>query len=200
MRKVIFILIIFFLTYNTLYAQNTMRNTYKDQPKTIGTFGLNVHALIPTSYDTGKAINYGGGTGFALKINYFEYVALLLDFNYSYSQTSIMNTHLYDIGFHTLIQHEKAYNGFVPWVGFGIGLNPSKYSSKNYALDGTFNMSLVLSAGLRYNYKQFYFGPKISYSFYLFKDDINHRNTYNEYYEGLDATNLKIYFEAGYRF
>lgn len=200
MKKIILIFIISIFSYNLLYAQNSMRNTYREQPKTLGSFGINMHALIPTSYDTGKAINYGGGAGFALKINYFKYMALVLDFNYSYSQANMMNTHLYDIGLHTLIQHEKAYNGFVPWVGFGFGINPSKFTSTNTALDGTLDMSLILSAGLRYNYKEFYFGPKISYSFYLFQEDINYRNTYNEYYKGLDATNLKIYFEAGYRF
>lgn len=206
-----FFILLFVLTAFSGFAQETAGGSKKVSPFSIGVSGF---AYIPTQeeYLIGQKLSTGGGFGVKFKWNFNRFFGLSTDFDYSNSKTNMtffdITANVINIRESLVFQYEtyRGESGFVPWVSVGVGaaIAVPEINVFNTAIplpddtNGTgFNVNV--SAGLKYNFKNFYTGIFVDWTYSLAYTNsyvaLGNRST-NAY--TLDAVRTGV--EVGYRF
>lgn len=217
MKKVFFVLLLYgsILCLSTeVFAQSSYDNrgwiseTYKEQfpyPTTLGVYGFynysfntNVNGDYSKLYD-----GHGGGFSINGKISFFRWLALALDFSYSYTSATSYSNHyvvssdgmswtttsttesLEKFLFSPMIVFQsetpRGVAGLVPWgaVGFSIA---NHNSSQSYSNSHT-ELGVILATGFKYNLKNnMFIGMRMDYQLLSYD------------------SNFLLGLEAGYRF
>ncbi len=173
MKKFCILLFFILLSFN-VFAQDKEKN-YDIKKVSPWTLGISGFGYFPTS-EQSLINNNGGGIGWKFKWNFNRYVGLATELNYTYTYENYFSSlqHIINIREALVIQREtyKGENGFVPWFSIGVGAtvymatyyNTSRYYY-NYNIDSAVGFNLNVGAGLKYNFKHFYTGIFVDWTY-----------------------------------
>ena len=197
------------LCATSIFAQSSGDN--RPSPFSVGVVGF---GYIPTSGtfegDDYDYIGYGGGAGVTLKANFNRFVGLATNINYTYGSkkdidgmaTFNSKSHIFEIREALVVQYEtkRDENGFVPWLSLGVGATVHNFGMEfeSVAMDSAtgvgFNVNV--GAGVRYNFKHFYTGVSVDYSYALaYSDDFLAISGYN----ASNPSGVRAGVELGFR-
>lgn len=207
MKSIYYLLLVFILSANLCFAQDTAIDTTADnqtpaaknyeflvteqnsaektaekitveQPMSLT---LLLNGYFPMNNPDEKT---GFGGGFRYKYSFLKYFALATSLEYT--SIGVIENHYIDVKAHLLVQRNLPLgkSGFIPYAGIGPSFRTDVSS-------GTSVMGYSLMAGTQYVWKYLVTGLGIDYSsFPQFKD--SSKNIY--------ATDIKVFFEIGARF
>lgn len=214
MRFVLSLFIILF-SFSNVFAATASKNDEEKEKYVFPSFlslGIYGYGYIPMETDK-DVLGYGGGGGLKMAINFTRYFGIGLSSGFTVTQPKDSSgnklTILSDIRASIIIQRDTGYHrsGFMPWSSISLGVLSGEVNYGSYQkLEDAVGFNIVLSAGLRYNFKNVYIGIGAEYSFSRLYGDLVNNNYYNgSYYYTrksgsiFNPSGFNIFGEVGYR-